>query len=165
MRGVALHLRVCPHGIVHGGTDNDRSFGREQNRAQQIVGASGCGPCEEIGGCRRDADDVAMARQLDVIEGMAGSDQVGVHRLADHGFEGDGPDEFARRRCEDHIDRRAELGQVTGDLHALVSCDAARYPEQNVASLPGTPGSERRYRAPLTHGLGCMPRRRRLVSV
>lgn len=61
-RQVGLRCRVSPHPHVHRRGGDHRLVGGQQHRCRQIVGKAGGHPRQEIGGRRRDEDDVRRAR-------------------------------------------------------------------------------------------------------
>ena len=57
---------MIPHLRVHGGRDEHRLVGGKQHRRGKIVGAAFGHAGEDIGGRRRDHDQVGLARKADV---------------------------------------------------------------------------------------------------
>ncbi len=133
---VALRRRVLPHLHVHRRRDHERAAARKAKRRKQVVAESVRDFGEEIGRCRRDHDDVPVARELDVAHavGHARVPHIGVHRLAG--------ERLKRRRCDEaagrlgHHDAHvgAGLDEKARQLGRLVGGDSAGDPEQNPLS-------------------------------
>jgi len=100
---------VRPHAIVHGGHKQHRCFGREQARAQQVVGLTRRRARHEVSGRGCDDDELSGSRQVNVVKRVACLNQLGVNRSAGQRLERYGPDEFSRRPREHHIDFRRRL--------------------------------------------------------
>ena len=67
-REIAPRRRVLPHAHVHGGRDQDRQRGGEQNRGGEIVRVPARHPCHEVGGRGRDDDQVGIAGEPDMAD-------------------------------------------------------------------------------------------------
>ncbi len=89
-RQVGLGGGIAPHLLVHGGRHGHGRFGRETDRAQEIVGAALRQARHEIGAGRRHQHRIGPAREFDVTHaGLgAGIEQLLIHRVAAHRLKG-----------------------------------------------------------------------------
>ena len=85
---------------------------------------------DEISGSRGDHDYLRFSRQTNVIQGMAGSEDLAMNRSSGNGFEGDSPDELARRASHHDIHLGAGLCKQTRQPHGLVAGDSPGDPEE-----------------------------------
>ncbi len=93
----------------------------------------------EIGGRRRDHDEIGVAREPDMadVELGAGVEQVEMGALAGNGAGRQRRDEFLRGRGHHHPHRAAALAQPPDQVERLVGRDASPDDEENA------PASER----------------------
>jgi ABC-type glutathione transport system ATPase component len=87
----------------------------------------------EVGRGRRDQDQLAIARKLDVAHRVvhARVPQIAPHRLAGQRLHGGRADKARRRLGHGHAHVRAVLDQQARELRSLVGRDAAGNAEQN----------------------------------
>ena len=71
----------------------------------------------EIRGGRRNYDDLRFASKPDVIEGVPGPKDLGVHRAAGNRFERDRADELARGASHHYVDLSSRLCKQTRQPH------------------------------------------------
>ena len=100
LREVAPRRLVAPHARVHRRREQDRLVGREQHRGGEIVGEAVRHLGHQVGGGRRDDDEVGLARQPDMADVELGSrvEQVGEGMLAGERADRQRRDELLRRR-------------------------------------------------------------------
>ena len=84
LRDIALRRRMQPHPHVHRRGDQHPLVGREQRGRGEIVGEALRHPGQQIGGRRRDDDEIGVARQFDMAHlGFVGQrEQVVVDLVA-----------------------------------------------------------------------------------
>ncbi len=84
LRQIALGRRGRPHMRIHGRRDQDRFVGREQDGTGEIVGVTARHLRHQVGGRRRDDDEIGIACETDVadIEFALRIEQIGVNVLA-----------------------------------------------------------------------------------
>ena len=114
-----------------------RAVRRKTDRRQQIVGKPMREARDELGGCRSDDDLVGPARELDVPHRCFRRfvPQIGAHRAAGHGLEGQRGDELLGAAGHDDLHFGAVLHQPAHQVRTLVGGDAAGDAEQNLAGL------------------------------
>jgi len=114
---VAFRLRVGPHPIVHRRDQQNLRCRRQQAGGEQIVSESMGGAADEISSRRRYDDDLCFSRESDVIECMAGTEYLGVHRTTCDSFECDRTDELSRPASHHYIYFSAGLCKQTRQPH------------------------------------------------
>ena len=84
LRQIALRRLGRPHMRIHRRRDQDRLVGCQQNRGGEIVGMAARHLRDQVGGRRRDHDEVGVARQADMadIEFALRIEQIGIGALA-----------------------------------------------------------------------------------
>ena len=90
---------------------------REQAGCQQIVGKSVRGASDEIGRRGRDDNNVGLAGESDVIEGVAGTKDLRMNLASGDRLERDGTHEFARRARHHDVDFSSGLCKQTRQPH------------------------------------------------
>ena len=90
----------------------------------------------QIGGRRRDHDQVGLPRQPDVadVEFLGTVEQVGEDVPASERPGGKRRDELLRRLGHDHAHRRAALSQPPDQVEALIGRDAAADDEEDAVA-------------------------------
>ena len=129
---VAAGGRVLPHARVHGRRDQHRLVGRHQHGGWQIVGMTAGHLGEQVGGGRRDHDQVGFARQADVADLalVVEVEQLGEHALVAERADRQRRDELLRRPGHDRAHGNAALAQPADQVEALVGGDAAADDQQ-----------------------------------
>jgi len=114
---VASGLRVCPHSVVHRwDKENLRLRGKEAG-SEQIVGKTVRGATDKISSRWSDNDDLCLAGEPDVIERVARTKDLGVHRPTSNCLERDRSNELARAASHYHIDFSSCLRKQTRQPH------------------------------------------------
>ena len=110
LREIALRRLGRPHLRVHRRRDQDRLVGREQHGGGEIVGMAARHLGDQVGGRRRDDDEIGVARQADMadVELALRIEQVGIGALAAERAGGERRDEMLRGGGENaaHAARR-----------------------------------------------------------
>ena len=119
-------------GFIAGATSTG-AVGGEQHGRGEIVGEAVRHPGKEIGGRRRDHDQVGLAREPDVTDIVL---VLAVEELGEHLPAGDRADrerrhEFLRRPGHHRAHRRAALAQPPDQVERLVGGDAAGDDEED----------------------------------
>ena len=133
-RHIGLRRRVRPHAAVHGGHDDDRAARGERRDGEQIIGL----PVSEFGDRvrRRRSDDqqIGFLAQLHVRHMLIVPPQivVGQRRSPGHRGKRHRPHELRRGLGQDHIDQRAGLRQLAGEIGHLVRGNSAAHAENNI---------------------------------
>ena len=130
LRCVAALLHICR--FIAGATSSGQSRAR-QSVDEQVVGAAVRELREEIGGRRRDDDDVGAARELDVVHGVVAPE---AHRSVstgrpDSAWNVIGVDEARRGVGHHDVDGDAGLDEQARELGGLVRGDAAGHAEHD----------------------------------
>ena len=132
---IALCRLVAPHARIHRGREQDFSVGREQYGAREIVRVTVRHLGHDVGGRRRDHDQVIVARQANVAdvelamlveqvtEGLLTRDRADRHRR----------DELLCGFGHHHTHRNATLAQAADQVERFVRCDAARNDEEDAS--------------------------------
>jgi hypothetical protein len=133
LRQVAAGRRVGPHARVHRRGDQHRPVGREQHRGGEVVGVAARHLGHEVGGRRRDHDQVGVAREPDMadVELGAGVEQVGMDALACDRAGRQRRDEFLRGARHHDARGRAALLQASDQVERFVGRDAAADDEKD----------------------------------
>jgi hypothetical protein len=127
MLDVSLRLLVGPHPVVHRGDDEHRTRGSEKAGCEQIVGVSVGNAGHEVGGGGRQDDEVGLAREADVVQGVTGAEQLRVRASSGDRFEGDRADEFLRRGRENNVNSSLSLSDEPRQPDGFVAGDPSRY--------------------------------------
>jgi hypothetical protein len=137
LRHIALRCRVLPHLPVHGRGDHQGAIACQAQGGEQIVALTLRQPGDHVGRCRRDHDEVRIARQVDVrhVVAHARIPQVGPHRVPTQRLEGHRRHEVRTAFGQHHMNTRPFLDQQTGQFRCLVGSHAARHPEDDLFSL------------------------------
>ncbi|MNE01545.1 hypothetical protein D3C80_939890 [compost metagenome] len=124
---VGLGGRVAPHGLVHGRGQGNRSVGGQYQGCQQVIGDALGQARDQVGGGRRDQDQVGPLGQLDMAHGGFRSrvKQVHVHGVPGQGLHGQGGYEFTAATGHDHAHFGAVLEEPANQFGALVGGNAA----------------------------------------
>ncbi len=135
-RNVALGGGVQPHAHVHRRRDQHALVGRQQRRRGEIVGEAERHAREEVGGRRRDDEEVGLARELDVAHArlFRRGEQVGAHRLAAERLGRKGRDELLGGGGHGDAHRRAAFAQAADQVERLVGRDAAADDQQDAGA-------------------------------
>ena len=126
-----------PHHQIHRRGDQHRLVGGEQSRRREIVGEPRRHPRDQIGGRRRDDDEIGLARQADMAHlALVGQRQEVVIDLvlAERG-DRERRHELLRRRGHDAAHRGAALAQPADQVEALIGGDPAGDDQQNAPAL------------------------------
>ena len=136
LRDVALSHRFRPHLDVHGGCSQHGLVGGQQDGGREVVRHAGRHARQNVGGRRRDHDQVALTGQADVshLAFIGQRQQLLVHLLARQRSNREGGYELRPRLGQDATDARTPLFHAPDQLQRLVGGDAARDDEQDVAS-------------------------------
>ena len=126
-RDIPAGRRMRPHARVHRRRDEHRRVGGEKHRRGEVVGEAVRHLAHEIGGRRRDHDQVGLARQPDMtdIVLVLAVEQLGEHLAAGQRADRERRDEFLRRRGHDCAHARAALAEPPDQVERLVRGDAA----------------------------------------
>ena len=135
-RDVALGGGVQPHAQVHRRRDQRALVGRQQRRRREIVGEAERHVGDEVGGRRRDDQEVGLARELDVAHArlFRRGEQVGADRLAAERLGRKGRDEPLGRGGHGDAHRRAAFAQAANQVERLVGRDAAANDQQDAGA-------------------------------
>ena len=76
-----------------------------------------CRPPDKVSSCRRDDDQVGFAREANVIEGVTGSENLGVDRTPANRFKRDWTHELARAASHHYVDFSTRLCKQTRQPH------------------------------------------------
>lgn len=98
-------------------------------------------PRDQIGGGRRDDDEIGVLRQSDVIEGVPSAEELGVGTPASDGFERNGADELLCGAGEYCVYEGSGLREQAGQPDCLVAGDAARNAEEDPAVVERARGA------------------------
>jgi hypothetical protein len=154
-----------PHRRVHGGGNQHRLVGGEQHGGGEITGEAVRHLRHQVGGGRRHADQVAVARQpyvADILLVLT-REQIGVDVTARERADGQRGDEFLRACRHDGPDLGAALAQPADEVERLVGGDAAGDDQQDAfagkALVSGGAGHGLRHGS-CGYGLGGNRRRR-----
>ena len=130
---IALRRRVQPHAHVHGRRDQDRQGGGEQHRRGEIVRMPSRHLRHEIGGGRRDDDEVRVAGELDMADiGLVlAVEEIRMRALAGKRGSRKRRDELLRAGGEHAAHRGAALAQAADEVEGLVGRDAAADDEED----------------------------------
>ena len=103
LREIALRRLVRPHVRVHRRRKQNFCAGGQQHRGGEIVGVTAGHLGHQVGGGRRDDDQIGFAREPDVadVEFARRIEQVGEDALADNGAGRQRRDEMLGRLGED----------------------------------------------------------------
>src|SRR5512141_1720737 len=135
MSDVAASLHIRPHAVVHRGKQNHGRNVREKRSGEKIIRMPMRGPRHEIGGGRRDNENVGFFRETNVVQCVPRTKYLGVDASAGDGLEGDGTDKFQGAARHHYIDKSARLSEQTGEHDRLVACDSPGYAEENPAAV------------------------------
>ena len=133
-RDVRLGGGVLPHLGVHRGREHDRAPGGEQGVGEQVVGQAVRGLGQQVGGRRRDHDQVGRLADPDVRDLVDVLPHLGGDRLAGQRRPGRGAHEVQRRSGGYDGDVVAGLGEPAQQLRGLVGRDASGDPEDDRCS-------------------------------
>ena len=127
LRDVAPGSGIVPHQGVHRRRQQDRSVGRQQDGAGEIVGMAACHLRHQVRGRRRHHDQVAVARQPDMagVELAFGIEQVGVGALVRQRGGRKRRNELLRGPGQHTADADLPLFQPPDQVERLVGGDAA----------------------------------------
>ena len=106
--------------------------------AREVIGTPVRSASHEVGRGRRDHDRMRRSSKRDVVERLAGGEQLGVNRAASQCLERDRSDELPRRSRHDDINFGARLAQQSSEPRCLVTGDPAGDPEDDPAVGEGT---------------------------
>ena len=122
-----IHRRRDQHGLVRG----------EQRRRRQVICETMRHLGDQIGGRRRDHDQIRLARQADVAHlGLVGQgEQIAEHPFAGQARDRERGDEPGARRRQDAADANTPIAQPADQLEALVGRDAAGNDQQNTLAV------------------------------
>ena len=128
---------MLPHAHIHGGRDEHRLVGGEQHGGGEIVGEAMRHLGEEVGGRRRDDDQVGLARQADMADlGLVLEvEQIGEGLLLGEHGERERGDELGAAFGQDRAHGGAPLLQAAHELEALIGGDAAADDQQDALAL------------------------------
>jgi hypothetical protein len=117
---VLLNDRVLVHVDVHGRRDHDRRAGREEDRAEQIVGEAGGDLRDDVRRRRRDRHHVRRVGEVDVpdLGFLAEVEQIGRHGLTRQGLKGQRGDELLRVAGHDDPHSRSRLTELSDESSA-----------------------------------------------
>jgi hypothetical protein len=122
---------VQPHLGVHGRDEHDRTRGGEQGGGQQVVGAAHGRAREQVGGGRRDDDELGVLPDAHVGHLGHVRPHVGRDRVAGERLEGGGTDEVQRARGRDDADVVIGLGEQPQQQRGLVGGHASAHAEHD----------------------------------
>lgn len=133
LRDVSLGRGLGPHFGVHRGRDQDPLVGREQRGRSEVVRLPGRHFGDDIGDCRRDDDQIGLARQPDMahLAFVGERKEVGIDLLARQGGKGERRDEFLRRPSEHAADLDLAFLEAPDEVEAFVGRDAAGDDEED----------------------------------
>ena len=119
---IPLRRRMRPHLRVHGRRDEDRLVGGEQHRRGEVVGVAVRHPGNEVGGRRRDHDQVGLARQPDMadIVLVLPVEEFGEDLAAGERADRERRHEFLRRRRHHRAHIGAALAQPPDQVERFV---------------------------------------------
>jgi hypothetical protein len=124
---VARGRGVLPHLDIHRRRDHQRTASRDAKRGQQVVREPVRELRHEVCRSRRNQDELAIARVLDMPHGILDAVIPKIHpyRLPRERLQRRGPDEASCRRghCDAHV--RPGLREKACQLRRLVGRDAA----------------------------------------
>ena len=128
-----------PHPAVHRRREQHRPRVRRIERAQEIVGHAPGELRQDVGGRRRDEQQVRVPHKRDVLDIPSGGEVElpGKHRLAGQGLECQRSDEFPGMLGHDRRHLRSRAPQAAHDLRGLVGRDPARDAEDDARRWPG----------------------------
>ncbi len=126
-RNISSRRRMLPHANIHRGRYEHWLVGREQHGCGEIAGQALRHFGEEVGGRRRDRNQVGFARKANMTDlGLVLQiEQIGEgFFLGEHGERQRG-DEFGAGFGQDGTHGSAPLLQAAHELEALIGGDAA----------------------------------------
>ena len=134
LREIALRRLCRPHPRVHGRRNENRLVGREQHGGGEIVGMAARHFRHEIGGRRRDHDEIGVARQANMtdVELALRIEQIGIGALAAQRAGGKRRDEALRGGGENAAHLGAAILQAPDQVERFVGGDAAADDEENL---------------------------------
>ncbi len=168
LRQIALGRGRRPHMRIHRRRDQDRLIGCEQDGSGEIVGVTARHFRHQIGGRRRDDDEIGVAGETNMadIEFALRIEQIGVNVLAGERAGGERRNEMLRGRGENAAHMHAVVLQAANKIERFVGGNAAADDEKHAWMFGGCGAGSllRRLRADrLPHGsrlTGRLPRRR-----
>ena len=137
LREIALRRLVRPHVRVHRRRQQNFRAGREQHGGGEIVGVTAGHLGHQVGGGRRDDDEIGLAREPDVadVEFARRIEQVGEHALADDGAGRQRRDEMLGGLGQNAAHGEAALLQPADEIERLVGGDAAADDQQHALGV------------------------------
>jgi hypothetical protein len=108
---------VGPHPVVHRGNEKNLRLSGEKAGRQEIISQTVRSAAHEVRCGGRNDDDVRFAREPDVIQGVTGPKNLGMHRPACNRLERDPADELPCRASHHNIDLSACLCKQTRQPH------------------------------------------------
>ncbi len=152
---VGLGGRVIPHVDVHGGGDDDRSFGGEEQGGEEVVGEAVGHLREDVGGGGGDDDDVGELGLGDVLDLACGIEagggrlrcgflvrgfgpEAGDDLVAGEGGEGERADELLGGASHDDVDVGSALLEEADQLGGLVGGDSPGDAYRNAEGFHGS---------------------------
>ena len=137
---VLPHRLVREHLRIHRRCDQQRRARRGIERRQEIVGDAVGELADDVGGGRRDQQQINRGRDRDVLDvGVhAVLELIGNHFSPGNRFERHRPDEPGRRVRHHRHDLVSALLQAARDLHGLVGANATRHAERDQSHNPIT---------------------------
>jgi hypothetical protein len=128
--------RVLPHLAVHRWGDRERALAGKAECREEVVSEAVRHLREEVGGGRRDEDQILIPRERNVPHavGHARVPHVRVHGMAGQGLHGRRRDEAAGRFGHGDVHFHIAFSETPDELCALVGRNAAGYAEQDFFS-------------------------------
>ena len=145
---ILAHRLVREHLRVHRRREQHRRPRRGVQRRQEIVGDAVGELADDVGGGRRDEQQIDRRRERDVLDVGVGArlELIGDDPAAGDRLERDGPTNRVAERGHDRDDVVAALLQTARDLDRLVGADAAGHAERDQHGASGCTG----YSIPVT---------------
>ena len=131
--GIATGGGVGPHPRIHRRRDQHRLVGRHQHGARQVIGMAARHLRHQVGGGRRDHDQVGLARQPDVADLalVVEIEQVDEDAIAGQRRDRQRRHELRRRPGHHAPHLVAALAQAADQIEALVGGDATADDQQD----------------------------------
>ena len=122
-----------PHFRVHGRRHQHRLSGRQQHRGSEIVGKAVGELGHQVGGGRRDDDEVGLASQPDMADILLvlAVEQIGEDMVGGQRADRQRRDETLRGLGHDGAHRGAALAQPADQVERFVGGDAAADDQEN----------------------------------
>ena len=117
MIDVAPSLNVRPHPVVHRGNQQNLRLRGEEAGGEQIIRETVRGATEKISRRRSDDNELRFAREPDMIQRVARTEDLSMDWPARNSFERDWSNELARTASHHDVDFSSCLRKQTRQPH------------------------------------------------